>query len=147
MDSVSETESQPPPNEDETQYDLVSNADTDSMAGSYLEVQLSHAQNETNDILRAFLNDRPKLSDFLPKKPDDDVQQFFDSMAAIVRKFSPLSIAKIKLKIGQIVGEAEIAWAERQEPIAKVLVQPEMNMEVEIKEEFIDPMENYSAKN
>lgn len=68
--------------------------------------------NETNDILREFLNSRPKPSDFIAQKPVDDVQEFFNSMASTVRKFTPLAIARIKLKIAQIVGEEEIAWAE-----------------------------------
>lgn len=67
---------------------------------------------ETNLILREFLSQRPKPSDLLPMKPVDHVQTFFDSMASTVRKFSPLEIAKIKLKISQIVFEQEIAWAE-----------------------------------
>lgn len=118
---------------DETllQSDSLSNADVQSNVGSYAESNFSRdgspssfrsgtpvlkkrkaSQMETNDILREFLAQRPKPSDFLPQKPDDDIQQFFDSMASTVRKFSPLSIARIKLKIAQIVGEEEIAWAE-----------------------------------
>lgn len=73
-----------------------------------------HPQMETNEILRQFLENEPKPSDFLPPKPADDVQQFFDSMATTVRKFSPLDIAKVKLKVAQIVGEHEIVWAEQQ---------------------------------
>lgn len=60
------------------------------------------------------MESRPKPSVFLPQKPVDDIQQFFDSMASTVRKFTPLAIARIKLKIAQLVGEEEIAWAELQ---------------------------------
>lgn len=81
------------------------------------------AQTETNEILREFLANRPKPSDFLPQKPADDVQQFFDSMASTVRKFTPVSIAKIKLKIANIVGEEEIVWAEEQSRFQVVFVE------------------------
>lgn len=67
---------------------------------------------ETTAIMREFLATRPKPSDFLPKQPDDEIQIFFNSMAATTRKFSPLSVARLKLKISQLVGEEEIAWAE-----------------------------------
>lgn len=67
---------------------------------------------ETNLILHEFLTQRPNPFDFLPQKPADDVQSFFDSMASTVRKLTQLAIARIKLKISQIVGEEEIAWAE-----------------------------------
>lgn len=83
------------------------------------------AQTETNEILREFLANRPKPSDFLPQKPADDVQQFFDSVASTVRKFSPLSIAKIKLKFGNIVGEEEIAWAEEQARLQVIYIESE----------------------
>lgn len=33
-------------------------------------------------------------------------------MASTVRIFSPLAIARIKLKIAQVVGEEKITWAE-----------------------------------
>lgn len=76
---------------------------------------MSTPTSETTSFLREFMSSRPKLSDFLPQpKPADDTQQFFDSMAATVRKLSPLAIARIKLKVGQIVGEEEISWAEQQ---------------------------------
>lgn len=76
---------------------------------------MSTPTSETATFLREFMSRRPMLSDFLPQsKPADDTQQFFDSMAATVRKFSPLAIARIKLKVGQIVSEEEISWAEEQ---------------------------------
>lgn len=71
-------------------------------------------------ILREFLAQRPKPFDFVPQQPADDVQLFFDSMAMTVRKFTPLSIAKIKLQIAQIVGAAEIAWAANAERVQAV---------------------------
>ena len=81
-------------------------------------------QNDVNDLFRELLAQRPKATDFMPQKPVDNVQQFFDSMASTVRKFSPLAIARIKLKIAQIVGEEEIAWAQ-QPPVEFIYVQPE----------------------
>lgn len=70
-------------------------------------------ENETSEILHEFLANRPKPSDFIPQQSADDIQQFFKSMEATVRKLSPLAIARIKLKIANIVGEEEIAWAEK----------------------------------
>lgn len=70
---------------------------------------LNMSGSDTNEVLKEFMTQRPKPSE----KPSDDIQQFFDSMASTVRKFSPLTIAQIKLKIAQIVGEEEIAWAEK----------------------------------
>lgn len=67
---------------------------------------------ETNEILREFLAHWPKQSDFVPLKPADDVQQFFDSMISTVRKLTPVAIARIKMKVAEIVGEEELAWAE-----------------------------------
>ncbi|XP_055321618.1 uncharacterized protein LOC129577869 [Sitodiplosis mosellana] len=107
--------------------DNMSNADATSFAGSNSESYLSRdgspapfsetpvskkrkaLQMETNGILHEFSAQRPKPSDFMPQKPADDIQQFFDLMASTVRKFSPLSIARLKLKIAQIIGEEEIA--------------------------------------
>lgn len=74
----------------------------------------SSQMTEANVILHEFLANRPKPSDFLSQKPTDDIQQFCDAMASTVRKFSPLQIAKVKLKISQVVGLEEIAWAEAQ---------------------------------
>lgn len=77
-----------------------------------------NSSENSNDILREFLHrKRPDPIDFLPPKPQekDAIQQFFDSIATTVRNFPPLSIAKIKLKIANIVGEEEIACAERNE--------------------------------
>lgn len=89
---------------------------------------LNTPTSETNEILREFLANRPKASDFIPQKPADDVQQFFDSMASTVRKFTPVTIAKIKLKIAQIVGEEEIAWAEEQARMQVIYVDPETSL-------------------
>jgi len=61
-----------------------------------------------------FLANRPKPSDFVPEKPVDDIQQFCDSIAATLRKLSPLAVAQLKVKIAGIVGEEEIAWAQQQ---------------------------------
>lgn len=70
---------------------------------------------QRNEILREFLAQRPKPYDFMPHQSADNIQLFFDAMASTVRKLSPLSIARIKLKVTQIVGEEEIAWAENAE--------------------------------
>lgn len=105
--------------------------DTRSVPGSYAESNLSvegsgagtpsvkrrrggSQVSETSAILREFLAERPKPSDFMQQKPIDDLQHFFDSMASTVRKFSLMRIARIKLKISQIVGEEEMTWAEEQ---------------------------------
>ncbi|XP_039961007.1 uncharacterized protein LOC120775079 [Bactrocera tryoni] len=52
-----------------------------------------------------------------PKAPklaqNDSLQIFFESIASTMRTFPPLSIAKIKLQISQLVGNEEIALAER----------------------------------
>lgn len=61
---------------------------------------------EINDILREFLANRPKPSDFLPQRPMDDLQSFFNVMCDTVRKFTPLQIAKIKLEIVQLSWQA-----------------------------------------
>lgn len=79
--------------------------------------------NETSEILREFLASRPKVSDFIPQKPIDDIQYFLDSIAVTMRRLSPLSIARIKLKIANIVGEEEIAWAE-QNPVEIIYIDP-----------------------
>lgn len=113
----------------------MSNVDRQSIAGSYDETA-SHSNEpfspffgsrtpvakkrkisqmiDTNEIIREFLSSQPKPSDSMPQKPNDEVQQFFESMATTVRKFSPLAIARIKMKIAHLVGEEEILWAENQ---------------------------------
>lgn len=126
--------------DDTQQQRSVSNADTQSSVESYAECyfdrsfspgsvsqtsaaekrKASHTLRDTNKMLRLLLSQPPKPSDFvpqnpfdfIPQNPSDDIQPFFDSMVSTVRKFSPLSIARIKLKIAQIVGEEEIAWAD-----------------------------------
>lgn len=76
---------------------------------------------DNSDILREFLNRKaPNPVDFLPPPPPppppkDNLQHFFDAIASTMRTFSPLSVAKIKLKISQLVGEEEIANAENAE--------------------------------
>uniref|UniRef100_A0A034VDA4 MADF domain-containing protein n=1 Tax=Bactrocera dorsalis TaxID=27457 RepID=A0A034VDA4_BACDO len=57
----------------------------------------------------------------LPPKPsktpklaqNNSLQIFFESIASTMRTFPPLSIAKVKLQISQLVGNEEIALAER----------------------------------
>lgn len=95
-------------------FELGSNVD--SLDGAFSSVsqpkkRKTSQMSETN-VIREFLAQRPNPFDFLAQKPADDVQQFFDSMSSTVRKFTPLTIARLKLKIAQIVGEEEIAWAE-----------------------------------
>lgn len=95
----------------------VSSVESSMSPGLFTRATVSKRQkiSETNDILREFWAQHPKPSDFMPQQSADDVQLFFDAMASTVRKFSPLSAARVKLKVGQIVGEAEIAWAENAE--------------------------------
>lgn len=82
--------------------------------------KLRKRTNKQADILREFLNHKqPTAIEFLPPKPPeppepkDSLQQFFEAIASTMRTFSPVSIAKIKLKISQIVGEEEIVCAEK----------------------------------
>lgn len=75
--------------------------------------------NETSEILRELLANRPNPSDFIPQKPVDDIQHFLDSIAVTMRKLSPLAIARLKMKIANIVGEEEIAWIE-QNPVENI---------------------------
>lgn len=96
-------------------FELGSNVD--SLDGAFSSVsqpkkRKTSQMSETNDMLREFLAQQPNPFGFLAQKSADDVQQFFDSMASTVCKFTPLTIARLKLKIAQIVGEEEIAWAE-----------------------------------
>lgn len=71
---------------------------------------------ETTEMLREFLANRPKPSDFIPQTPVDDIQHFLNSIAVTMRRLSPLSIARLKVKIANIVGEEEILWA-TQNPV------------------------------
>lgn len=48
-------------------------------------------------------------------------------------------------QIGSSLAEKKLK-EEMPEPIAEVLVQPEINIKMEIKEEIFDPMENYSVE-
>lgn len=76
------------------------------------------SSHEQVDILREFINRKqPAPIEFLPPapkppEPKDNLQRFFEAIASTMRTFSPVSIAKIKLKISQMVGEEEIACAE-----------------------------------
>ncbi|XP_011177194.1 uncharacterized protein LOC105208837 [Zeugodacus cucurbitae] len=65
---------------------------------------------------------RPTLVEPLESKPSKapymlakhySLQIFFESISSTMRTFPPLSIAKIKLQISQLVGNEEIALAER----------------------------------
>ncbi|XP_031639821.1 transcription factor Adf-1-like [Contarinia nasturtii] len=108
------------------QIDNFSTADTQSNASGYDDQPFSPGssvsqtpssnkrkrETETNDILREFMATRPKPADFFPPKSPDELDTFFESLAKTMRKFSPLVIAKLKLKMSQMVGEEEIAWAE-----------------------------------
>lgn len=86
--------------------------DTRSVPGSYAESNLSvegsgagtpsvkrrrggSQVSETSAILREFLAERPKPSDFMQQKPIDDLQHFFDSMASTVRNFSLIAAPSI----------------------------------------------------
>lgn len=67
----------------------------------------------TESLLRMLVNRKqPSALDFLPPKPKDNLAQFFESIASTMRTLPPVSIARLKLKISQLVGEEEIAVAE-----------------------------------
>lgn len=87
--------------------------------GSKASTSKKRKADETSEILRELLATRPSPSEFGAKQPNDDIQHFLNSMAVTMRRLSPLAIARIKLKIGTIVGEEEIAWAE-QNPVQYV---------------------------
>lgn len=56
--------------------------------------------------------------DFLvpkPQEPKDSLAYFFESIASTMRTFDPITIARLKLKISRMVGEEEIAAAEKAE--------------------------------
>lgn len=105
-------------------FDMDSASAVGSYTGSTIDPPLlqkpstkkrTHSQmvsSETSDILREFLANRPKPSDFFPLRPMDDLQSFFDNMCDTVRKFPPIDIATIKFEIAQIVCKQEILWAE-----------------------------------
>lgn len=97
---------------------VLSDIETPRRADAKSRKQSGATSQDNSDILREFLNHKPPNPiDFLPPKPSepkDNLQQFFEAIAGTMRTFSPVSIAKIKLKISQIVGEAEIANAEEK---------------------------------
>lgn len=120
----------------ELEDDVLSNADTHSVFSADLQSLISDdgafspvppakkrkasQVTDSSDILREFIACRPKPSDFLPQQPQSAVHKFFESMADTVSKFSPMAIARIKLKIANIVGEEEIAWAQESMQIIYV---------------------------
>lgn len=87
----------------------------------------SISSQDHSDILREFINRKqPNPMDFLPPKPPapkDNLQQFFESIASTMRSFPPLSIAKIKLQISKIVGEEEVACAERNAAVEIIYIE------------------------
>lgn len=93
------------------------------------------ASQDHTDILREFLNRKqPNPMDFLPPKPPapkDNLQQFFEAIASTMRTFPPLSVAKIKLQISQIVGQEEIDCAERNANVEIVYVENTIETETE----------------
>lgn len=84
-------------------------------SGTHTPTLKKRKANETSEILREFLANRPKPSDFIPQKPVDDIQHFLHAIAVTMRRLPPLAIARIKIKVANIVGE-EIPWAE-QNPV------------------------------
>lgn len=81
---------------------------------------------DTNEILREFLKRKPDPIEFIPTNTPakDNLDHFFDSIASTMRTFPPVSIARIKLQISQIVGEEEIKCAENCQYVIHV-VEPE----------------------
>lgn len=69
------------------------------------------------ELMREFMASRkPNSLEFLPPKPKpkEPLEIFFESIYSTVRTFPPKSIAKLKMKISQLVGEEEIALAEQE---------------------------------
>lgn len=74
------------------------------------------AQDATEMLCQYLANRKPPTPlDFLPSKPapKDSIDTFLESIGATLRTFPPVSIAEMKLKIAQLVGEEEIALARR----------------------------------
>lgn len=101
-------------------------------------------QNETNEILRQFLKERPKPADFLPQEADNPILHYFKSMALDTMKFSPMAIARIKAKLSQAVSEEELIWAaeqaEKEKAAAAAAVQT-------LEYVFVDPASNTLLQN
>lgn len=82
---------------------------------------------DADDVMEKFFANRPKPSDFFPpEKPSDDIDAFFHSIATTVRKFSPVAVARLKLRIANMVGEEEISWAEAEASnrVQYIIVEP-----------------------
>lgn len=62
--------------------------------------------------------------DFLPSSvPKDHLDHFFDSLASTMRTFPALSVAKLKLKMNQLVGEEEVSLAQQTQTAQIVYIQ------------------------
>lgn len=105
-------------------------SDMSRSTGTKTPTSKKRKADETSEILREFLANRPNPSDFMPKKPIDDIQHFLDSIAVTMRRLSPLAIARLKLKIANIVGEEEIAWAQ-QNPVQYIFLDAETSLATE----------------
>lgn len=71
---------------------------------------------DPTDLLYDLISNRkPNPVDFLPPNPTpkDHLDHFFESLASTMRTFPALSVATLKLKISQLVGEEEIALAKQ----------------------------------
>lgn len=90
------------------------------------------------DLLYELISTRkPNPVNFLqPKtKPKDHLDHFFESIASTMRTFPAISIAKLKLKISQLVGEEEVLLAQ-QEQLTQVVYIQTSNENNEIVQKF-----------
>ncbi|KNC31456.1 hypothetical protein FF38_04039 [Lucilia cuprina] len=80
--------------------------------------QRAPSSDPTTELLYELISFRkPRLVDFLQQKirPKDYLDHFFDSLASTMRSFAPISIAKLKLKMSQIVGEEEVFLTQKDQ--------------------------------
>lgn len=62
--------------------------------------------------------------DFLPPSvPKDHLDHFFESLASTMRTFPALSVATLKLKMSQLVGEEEVSLAQQPQTAQIVYIQ------------------------
>lgn len=72
----------------------------------------------TTDLIYELISSRkPNPVDFLPTTtvPKDHLDHFFESLASTMRTFPALSVAKLKLKMLQLVGEEEVSLAQQRQ--------------------------------
>lgn len=87
----------------------------DTVSSAKQSKKRARSEVDAEVVLDTFFAHRPAANEFLPSERIDELDQFFLSMAATVRKFPAVSIAKIKMGIAQMVGQEEIVWAEKKD--------------------------------